>query len=131
LLFWGGLLLGTIFQIVLEARRRAFFAKYQVQRKRMQKPRNGLLTFASNKFAKIADCVFLASIVATVLAFVLTRGSGYACFVGISCLLFSFCCHCVLNGRNYFHVNNQTRIRQVLEQKKANSLEKGEGKDDQ
>lgn len=127
LLFWIGLLIGVAFQIALEARRRAFFARYNVKREKMQKPRNGLLTFASNKLATIVDNIFVVSIVATILAFIFTKGTGYLCYVCISVLLLSFCLHCVLNGRNYFHANNQNRVRQVLEQKKATTIDKGEG----
>lgn len=127
LLFWLGLLMGVGLQIVLEARRRAFFKAYGVNREKMQKPRCGLLTFGSNKPAILADNVMAISFVATILAFVITKGYGYGCYVGIATTLFSFCMHCVCNGRNYFHAKNQQKVRQVLEQKKANSTEKGEG----
>lgn len=127
LLFWIGLLLGVTLQIVLETRRRAFFKSYGVKRQKMQKPRNGLLSFASNKEAKITDGVLLASIIAMVLAFIVTKGYGYVCYVFIATTLFSFCMHCVLNGRIYFHAKNQMKVRQTLEDKKE-STGKGEGK---
>lgn len=127
LLFWGGLVVGVIFQIVLEARRRAFFAKYNVKREKMQKPRNGLLTFGSNLPARIADYAFLAGLIATVIAFIVTKGTGYVCYIGISIVFLSFCLHCILNGRNFFYVQNQKKIRHALEQMKANSTDKGEG----
>ena len=130
LLFWGGLLLGVAFQSTLEARRRAFFARYNVNRKRMQRPRNGLLSFGSNKVAKTADIILAVSVVATILAFLLTRGPGYICYICIAVLLMSFCLHCILNGRNYFHANNQDRVQQVLEQKKTTTTDKGEGDND-
>lgn len=128
LLFWLGLILGVAFQIVLEARRRAFFKSYEVNRKNMQKPRNGLLTFGSDVAATIADRAMIICLVAMILVFVFTKGYGYICYVFITATLFSFCMHCVLNGRIYFHAKNQLKVRQVLEQKKANSLGKGEGK---
>lgn len=126
-LFWGGLLLGGVLQVVLEGRRRAFFKKYNVKREKMQKPRNGLLSFGSNKGARIADNTMVISLIVTVLTFIFTKGSGFLCYVFIATTIFSFCLHCILNGRVYFHANNQTKIRQVLEQKKANSQDKGEG----
>lgn len=128
LLFWIGLLIGVAFQIALEARRRSFFARYKVKREKMQKPKNGLLTFASNKIAAIVDNIFVVSIVATILAFIFTKGVGYLCYICISIMLLTFCLHCILNGRNYFHANNQNRVRQVLESKKESTLDKGEGK---
>lgn len=127
ILFWSGLLIGVSFQIVLAVRRRSFFKSYGVSRKKMQKPRNGLLTFGSNREATIADYCLLGSVIAAVLAFVLTKGSGYMCFVFVATALAAFCLHCIFNGRLYFHVKNQAKIRQVLEQKKANSKDKGEG----
>lgn len=128
ILFWSGLLLGIAFQIVLETRRRAFFARYNIKREKMQKPRNGLLTFASNKVAAIVDNIFIVSIIATILVYILTKGFGYLVFVCIAIMLLSFCLHCIFNGRNYFHINNQNRVRQVLENKKESILDKGESK---
>ncbi len=127
-LFWAGLLIGVILQIVLEARRRAFFSAHKVKREKMQKPRNGLLTFGSNREAKIADIVLLASFAGTVLALSFTKGRGYVCYVFIAITLFSFCLHCILNGRIYFHTKNQIKIRQTLEHKKANPINEGEEK---
>lgn len=126
-LFWLGLITGISLQIVLEFRRKAFFKKYQVKRETMQKPRNGLLSFFSNKEAMIADIVLGVSFVATVLTFMITRGYGIVCYLLVALTVFSFCLHCVFNGRIYFHAKNQIKVRQVLEQK-MNSKEKGEGK---
>ena len=130
LMFWGGLFLGSIFQIVLEVRRRAFFKSYEVSRAKMQKPRNGLLTFGSSVGAIIADSAMIISVIAMTLTFALTKGYGYICYICIATTLFSFCMHCILNGRIFFHAKNQLRVRQVLEQKKANTLDKGEGENE-
>ena len=130
ILFWGGLLIGVVLQIVLGARRNSLFKKYNVKRKTMQKVRNGLLSFGSNKPALIADCCLIASVIASILTFILTKGTGLVCYVCISVLVFSFSMHCILNGRIYVFVKNQDRVRQVLEQKNANSMEKGEGKNE-
>ena len=128
ILFWGGLLLGVVLQIVLENRRGALFAQYNVKRETMQKAKNGLLSVCSNRLATVADGILAADAIATVLAFVFTRGTGYLCYVCLSVLVFSFCMHCILNGRIYIFVKNQDKVRQMLEQKKANTMEKGEGK---
>lgn len=128
ILFWGGLLTGVVLQIVLETRRNSLFAKYNVKRETMQKARNGLLSFRSNSLAAVADIFLIVSAVATILAFILTKGTGYLCYVCLSVLIFSFCMHCILNGRIYIFVKNQNKVRQVLEQKKAHSMDKGEGK---
>lgn len=128
LLFWGGLVIGIAFQIVLEVRRRAFFTTYNVKREKMQKPHNGFLTFGSNRAATIADIALAASAAATILAFIITKGSGYLCYIFIAIMLLSFFLHCILNGRNYFHINNQAKIRRALGQRMGNTADKGEGK---
>lgn len=123
-LFWAGLLLGGLMQVVLEKRRRNFFARYRVRIQKMQRPRNGLLTFGANRPAKIADCVLVVSIILLILSIILTRGTSYWCYIMIAATTFSFSMHCVLNGRNYFHVINQTKIQQALEQKKVRTFRK-------
>ena len=127
ILFWGGLLLGTVCQLILAMRRRRFFAFYGVPLKKMQKPHCGLLTFGSNRGAVIADYSLLASIVALVVACILTKGTGYFCCIFLTTTVLSLSLHCILNGRIYFHVKNQAKLRQMLERKKANSTDKGEG----
>ena len=128
LMFWLGLTIGVTLQILLEVRRRRFFEAYSIKREKMQKPRNGLLSFGSNKMAMIADLATVVSVLAMILAFVFTKGYGYICYVFITAAVFSFCMHCILNGRIYFHAKNQLKIRQALEQKKVKLSGKGESR---
>lgn len=128
IMFWSGLVLGITFQIVLEIRRRAFFKSFGVKLEKVQKPRNGMLSFGSNVAAIVADCFLAVSFVGAIWAFVLTKGYGYICYVFIATTVFSFCLHCILNGRIFFHVKNQLKIRQALEQRKTKSKERGEGR---
>lgn len=130
LMFWLGLALGTGLLLALERRRKAFFRAYRTDPKKMQKPHVGLLTFGSNKAAQVADLALAASLLAVLVALVLTRGHGYVCYVAISALSLSLSFHCILNGRIYFHTKNQHKVRQMLDRKKANSLGKGEGNDE-
>lgn len=123
-IFWIGLLSGIALQIVLEKRRRAFFAKYHVRLQQMQRPRNGLLTFGANKMAKIADWVLAISAICLVLSLWLTRGTSYLCYILIAAANFSLCMHCILNGRIFFHIINQTKIQRALENKKVGTLRK-------
>ena len=124
LLFWLGLVLGVAMQIVLENKRKAFFAKYNVKNTKKQRPRNGLLTFGANKVALVVDCIMAVAFIATILAFVITKGVGYLCYVCLAVLVWSFCGHCILNGRNYFHILNEEKIRQALENKKESTNKK-------
>lgn len=128
ILFWISLALGAAMQMLLAARRRSFFAQYGVTPKKMQKKHNGLMSFFSNPHAKLVDKLLPVGLIGTVLAFVLTRGTGYICYILIAVTVYLLCLHCILNGRIYVHVQNQNKIQQVLEQKKArNTHSKGEG----
>lgn len=123
-LFWFGLLIGLVLQTILEIRRREFFARYRVRRQKMQRPRTGLLTFCANRNATIADSTLVISVICLTLAFWLTRGTSYLCYILIAIATFSLCMHCVLNGRIYFHVINQTKIQRALEKKKVRTFRK-------
>lgn len=123
-MFWIGLLMGLVLQVVLEMRRRDFLARHRIKRQRMQRTHNGLLTFGANKVAIIADGVLVVSTICLALSFWLTRGTSYLCYILIALVVFSLCMHCVFNGRIYFHVINQTKIQQTLEKKKVRTFRK-------
>lgn len=123
-IFWLALLTGLILQVILEIRRRDFFARYRVRRQQMQRKRNGLLTFGANRIARMADTVLALSVICLILAFWLTRGTSYLCYILIAITAFSLCMHCVFNGRIYFHVINQTKIQRALEKKKVRTFRK-------
>jgi hypothetical protein len=125
-LFWGGLILGVALQIVLEVRCQAFFKPYGVRLEEIQKSRIGVLTFGANIGATVADWAMVISVIAMALAFVFTGGYGYMCYIFIATRVFSFCLHCVLNGRIYYYAYNQNKIRRELEQIKEKSTNKGE-----
>lgn len=122
--FWAGLLAGMTLQVLLEVRRRNFFKEHRANWRKMQRPRNGLLTFGANPLAKVADVLLIISFIGLVASLWLTRGTGYLCYIMISVTVFSFCMHCVLNGRNYFHIKNREIIRRVLEKKKDRTFRK-------
>lgn len=126
ILFWVGLFVGAGLQIVLEIRRRSFFTGYGVHYKHMQKPKNGLFSFRSNTMAAFADYTLLICIPVSVLTCIFKKGAGYICYILIAVTLYAFCLHCILNGRIYFHSQNQPKIRRVLEERKSKKKE-GEG----
>lgn len=123
LLFWLGLALGAAFQIMLAVRRKAILRELDISQEKTKKSGIGIFNFGSNKEAIVADNVMAISLAVTVLAFVLTKGYGKICYAGIAVSAFSFCMHCVLNGKIYFHVRNKTKFRQMSEKKKAKSKE--------
>ena len=117
LLFWLGLAVGAAFQILLAMRCKTFLRKLDIPQEKTKKSGIGIFNFGSNREAIVADNVMAISLAVTVLAFVLTKGYGKICYVGIAVAAFSFCMHCVLNGKIYFHVRNKTKIRQKSERK--------------
>ncbi len=128
-LFWGGLLLGSGIQLLLECHRRAFFAGYHLNYRKMQKRRCGLWNFFSNRTAFFADVLLAVSFLAALVTLILSGGHGYLCFVLVALTIFCICLHCIVNGRNYFHVKNITRVQRALEQKLVKESE-GEGKNE-
>ena len=127
LMFWLGLALGSAFQVVLAFRYKARpgtpAAGQQTKTKRI-----GLISFSSNVPAMIADGTMAAGAVATALAFVMTKGYGYVCYIFIALTIFSFCMHCVLNGKVYFFLTRPTGDTQDTKQTGVNSTDKGESK---
>lgn len=116
MMFWLGLITGVTGQILLERCRKSFFAAYKVSIKKYQKVRCGMLSLFSNPAAKAADialgfCVFLA-----ILLWLFPMKKLDLRYILLALTVFSFCMHCVLNGRNYLFAHNKNRVRQVLEQ---------------
>lgn len=125
LMFWIGLLAGCSLQIVLAVRRRRFLAKHPAAAEKLSKGRIGLLAFATNRLAMVADILMCVGFAATVLAMILTKGTGDICFALIAITVFAFCMHCVLNGKIYRFVMG--KLREYPKQKRVNSMEKKEG----
>ena len=114
LMFWFGLIFAIISQILLELRRRSFFTAHNVDRRTMQKPHCGLLTFFANQYARMMDITFLVALIFSIAIFGITKGFGYICNVCISISVFTFYMHCVLNGRNYFHTTNYDTVLKAV-----------------
>lgn len=119
MLFWGGMLGGVVLQILLGMRRKAAVTRRERKGKRI-----GLLVVGSSREAWFVDGVFLGSILFTVLAFVLTRGMGYICYCAIALTLFSFCMHCILNGRNYSRLYDSNKARRKPDDQKVSNQER-------
>lgn len=89
LMFWLGLLIGICMQILIAASKKSIKKNQRI----------GLCSFMRNIYGSIADIVFIVSIVMLVIGIILTNQSGYICYIAISMLTFSFCMHCILNGK--------------------------------
>lgn len=94
LMFWIGLLIGIVMQIMAAGLCRGESKKYRI----------GLCSFMKNIYGMLADIVVVVSIVMLIIAMAVTRQSGYVCFVAIALFTFSFSMHCVCNGRVFMHI---------------------------
>lgn len=101
--FWIFLLLGIATQVILFVRLR----KNQPQSSRKQ--RIGLLSFFQNIGGIIADSVTVLSFVGVVISMLVTDSRGYICYVFLSLFVFSFCMHCVLNGKTFYHITKNIK----------------------
>ena len=114
LMFWLGMIAGITGQIALAAR----------VRKSAWSPKHkccGLLTFFSNKWAKVADLTLAAGVVLTGITLVATNGFGYICYVMLTVTVFAFCMHCVLNSNTLLFALRQT---ESLAKKQKNKKQK-------
>lgn len=116
-LFWGGIVMGTVLQIVLGVHRRAQRASSGAVCDEQQKRRKGFLTFGSSPVTMIFDIVFVCSVLGVAITYAITKGVGMVCYALISAAAFSFCMHCVFNSRNYSFLVKQTRGRRLLTEK--------------
>ena len=91
LLFWLGVILGYTFMIV-------FYVK-------TKKPKGiaGIVLFFTNKYAAIADCMLIASVVLTVAFTLLNVYSNIIYSLLISVFFLSLNLHAVLNGKVFRH----------------------------
>lgn len=129
LMFWVGLIIGSSFQVILAIRRRVSLKIEGSGRKEKRPPRCGLFSFESNREATIVDNILVVSFVAAVLAFIITKGFGFVCYPFIATTVFSFCLHCILNGRIYFHLKEH-KLRPEPERPSEFSINKGESENE-
>lgn len=105
-MFWLGLIVGSIMQLVLSIKRKNWLSKHKQSLCTENQPRIGIISFFKNKIAIAFDVVFILSWIGFVFSLVLTNTVGYVCYVFAGLVSFSFCAHCIFNGKNYFFVKN-------------------------
>lgn len=105
ILFWLFLIVGCITQVILSRfRKRWWMAHPNRRRSRDKKP--GVISFFGNLPAAIADLVFVISLIGLVASLIATNALGRICYVFLSLTIFSFCMHCILNGKIYFTIQS-------------------------
>lgn len=95
ILFWTCLLVGITSQIILAVRKKTRPAK---------KGCIGLICFFRNVPAIIADIIFVVSLIAFVISSKMTHGVGYICYVMLAVCIYTFCLHCIFNGKIFRYV---------------------------
>ena len=127
ILFWIGLIAGSVLQTMVSACRRRFYGSWKIVPNRVKKHGIGLLSVCSCREGKVADLLLLAGIAASALSIWLRRGRGVLCYIFIAAAVFFLCLHCIFNGKNWHFVRNYGKIKEYLEKKNGNTQEKGEG----
>lgn len=123
IMFWIFMILGIVSQIILAKQRKNWFIKNRIRRFRT-KSKLGVIAFMQNLPATIADITLVVSIIALIVSIVLTNAMGYACYIFMALLVFSFCMHCILNGKIYYYLTNQSTILRSAQPKQSEEKEK-------
>lgn len=108
-IIWACLLLGIALQIVLAKRRKNWLKSNSVRRSHLSHRKIGVIAFAQNIYGCVADIIFVLSLVTLILSMIITKSVGYICYISFSTIIFSFCLHCILNGKIFFFVQNQNK----------------------
>lgn len=94
LMFWLFLIVGVVTQIIL-------LKKFKKHEKKKGKRRIGLLSFLQNREAAIFDLLCFIGLIAVAYISIFTDGTMYFAYVSMTVFVFSFCMHCILNGKIY------------------------------
>lgn len=121
--FWVLLLAGIVTQIVLAQIRKKWFIRNRVRRYPFTKT-IGVFSFLKNLPGSIADGVLVVSIIGLIVAVFATDGMGYACYVFMALMVFSFCMHCIFNGNIYYFLTNRDEILKTVKSKRSEDSEK-------
>ncbi len=112
--FWLFLILGIIFQIVLSNRIRKWKSKfYRIRRSMRMKPKLGIISFFKNIPGMISDILFVISILTLGISYFLSNGTSIVCYISLSLAFYSFCTHCIFNGKNFYYMTNQRQIEEM------------------
>ncbi len=122
-MFWLSIICGIVTQAILSHKVKSWLASNRVRRGRIVK-NIGVISFFQNPFAIVADIATVIGLVGLIIAVLLTHGIGYACYIFLSLFVFSFSMHCILNGKNFYVIENKTKIQQTLQKERANQSEK-------
>ena len=85
----------------------------------------GIIRFFRNPLALAADIVMLISLIGLIASLIATDASGYICYIFIALFVFSFCMHCMLNGKIYYSLTHRNTSAKSNAAAVAEDLSKG------
>lgn len=119
IMFWTSLAIAILTQCVLGKRQKKWCKIHKIKKIRSSN-KVGLLLFFKNTYASVADILFVVCFIGFIISMLITKGTGYICYVFIALFVFSFSMHCVLNGKIYYYVINQNKLLRDVEKERAN-----------
>lgn len=110
--FWLFLIAGFLFNFLSDWAQKTYQKELPEKAEKMS-GRVGLLSFFSNIPAGVCDAVLLAGVLAAVCMGLLRPAlmTTYAAYVLLFFITFSFCMHCLLNGRKYRLIEKSIHVR--------------------
>lgn len=112
-MFWFGLVIGIIFQVILARHRKIGMTKNRIQRLANQRVKPGVFSLFKNPVAIVFDLLMAIGLVGLISSMILTKGMGYICYAFISITVFSFSMHCIFNGRIYLYISNKEKKKET------------------
>lgn len=113
-MFWSGLIVGIGFQVYLSIYRRNMMTN-RIRRKINRQVKIGIISLCRNTVAIIFDSIMAISVIGLIITMILTNGMGTICYVFIFLTIFSFCMHCIFNGRIYYYITGRSRKKHYAE----------------
>ncbi len=109
-MFWTFLVLGIVSQFVLSSNKKNWLSKNRMRRFSMKK-KIGLISFCQNLPACVADGLTVIGLIGLIISVIVTNGVGFMCYFFLALFVFSFCMHCILNGKIYYILMNQEETK--------------------
>lgn len=122
-MFWASLVIGISAFVILSRRRKNWFAVNKIRKSRFSH-KAGAFSFFKNLYGAVADVIAAISVIGLVISVIMTDATGFACYVFVSLLVFSFSMHCIFNGNIYNYIFNRETILKTVEKERANTSKK-------